>query len=42
MADIAVVFHWAPDFLDKLCLSELMEWRERARLRSNTENGSRS
>lgn len=34
MADLAVVFHWAPSDMDSLCLQELMEWRERARLRS--------
>ncbi|ACO79882.1 Phage P2 GpE extension protein [Azotobacter vinelandii CA] len=36
MADIAVVFHWAPADLDPLSLTELMEWRERARQRSET------
>jgi len=34
MADLAVVFHWAPTDMDSLSLQELMEWRERARLRS--------
>jgi len=34
MADLAVVFHWAPADMDSLGLRELMEWRERARLRS--------
>jgi hypothetical protein len=34
MADLAVVFHWAPSDMDSLGLQELMEWRERARLRS--------
>jgi len=34
MADLAVVFHWAPTDMDSLGLQELMEWRERARLRS--------
>lgn len=34
MADIAVVFHWAPADMDRLELLELMEWRERARQRS--------
>jgi len=33
MADIAVIFHWGPADLDPLSLTELMEWRERARLR---------
>jgi hypothetical protein len=34
MADLAVVFHWAPSDMDQLSLDELMAWRERARLRS--------
>ncbi|CAI8943658.1 p2 GpE family protein [Pseudomonas sp. IT-P2] len=34
MADLAVVFHWAPADMGSLGLQELMEWRERARLRS--------
>lgn len=37
MADIAVVFHWAPQTMDAFSLAELMEWRERARLRSGNE-----
>jgi hypothetical protein len=37
MADIAAVFGWAPCHMDPLPLSELMEWRERARLRSGSE-----
>lgn len=34
MADLAVVFHWAPADMNQLGLQELMEWRERARARS--------
>ncbi|NWD44454.1 MULTISPECIES: GpE family phage tail protein [Pseudomonas] len=34
MADLAVVFHWAPSDMDQLGLQELMDWRERARMRS--------
>ncbi|MBO2927248.1 GpE protein [Pseudomonas sp. SLBN-26] len=37
MADIAVVFHWAPADMDGLTLTELTEWRERARLRSQPD-----
>ncbi|MBC3860473.1 GpE family phage tail protein [Undibacterium jejuense] len=37
MADIAVVFHWPPTAMDALSLSELMDWRERARIRSGAE-----
>ncbi|TRX75285.1 GpE family phage tail protein [Pseudomonas mangiferae] len=33
MADLAVVFHWAPTDMDRLGLLELMEWRDRARAR---------
>jgi hypothetical protein len=37
MADIAVVFHWTPQSMDAFTLTELMEWRERARIRSGNE-----
>jgi hypothetical protein len=37
MADLAVVFHWAPADMDTLGLQDLMEWRERARVRSSTD-----
>lgn len=37
MADLAVIFHWAPADMDQLGLNELMEWRERARVRSSTD-----
>ncbi|NVZ52797.1 GpE family phage tail protein [Pseudomonas sp. B6002] len=37
MADLAVVFHWAPADMDQLSLKELMDWRERARVRSSTD-----
>ncbi|WP_392567065.1 GpE family phage tail protein [Utexia brackfieldae] len=33
-ADIAAIFHWSLDVLNKLTLSELMHWREQARIRS--------
>lgn len=39
MADLAMVFHWAPAELDPLPLSELMEWRERARSRWERNDG---
>jgi len=38
MADIAVVFHWTPAAMDAMSVAELMEWRERARLRHNPED----
>ncbi|MEJ2769060.1 GpE family phage tail protein [Mycetohabitans sp. B46] len=34
MADIATVFGWAPHDMNSLSLAELMDWRERARIRS--------
>ena len=36
MADIALIFHWHPSAMDELNLSELMEWREHARVRNGT------
>ncbi|WP_092525985.1 GpE family phage tail protein [Onishia taeanensis] len=33
MADLAMVFHWGPDEMAPMPLAELMEWRERARVR---------
>ncbi|MCL6262164.1 GpE family phage tail protein [Craterilacuibacter sp. RT1T] len=37
MADIAVVFHWPPREMDGMTLVELMQWRERARLRNGAD-----
>lgn len=37
MADIAVVFHWPPQAMDGMGLTELMAWRERARERCEAE-----
>lgn len=39
MADIALVFHWTPADMDPLDLSELNEWRERARTRWEQGSG---
>lgn len=33
MADLAMVFHWAPRDMDAMSLSDLMAWREQARAR---------
>ncbi|MDF3083684.1 GpE family phage tail protein [Burkholderia sola] len=33
MADVATVFGWTPVVMDHMSVSELMEWRERARVR---------
>lgn len=37
MADIAAIFHWPPAAMESWSLTELMEWRERARERSGAE-----
>lgn len=42
MADIAMVFHWGPAEMEPLSLSELIDWRERARQRWDAANGARS
>ena len=34
MADIAVVFHWTPETMACMTLTELSDWLERARVRS--------
>ena len=33
MANIAIVFHWPPEVMDKMGIEELLEWHERARER---------
>ncbi len=30
MADLAVVFHWSPDVMDRMELADLMRWHARA------------
>lgn len=37
MADIAVIFGWSPQQMDDMLLAELMDWRERARVRSQVD-----
>jgi hypothetical protein len=37
MADLAVVFHWPPAAMNDMDVSELMQWHERARVRSGTD-----
>lgn len=39
MADIAMVFHWGPEDTAPLTLTELIEWRERARQRWEASHG---
>lgn len=34
MADLAMVFHWRPVDVENMTLADLMEWRERARIRA--------
>ncbi|MDR3429694.1 GpE family phage tail protein [Silvimonas sp.] len=33
-----MIFTWGPDVLDPLSLTELAQWRERARKRSGSED----
>ena len=37
MADIAAIFHWPPAAMDTMNITELAEWRERARQRSGAD-----
>lgn len=37
MADLAIAFHWSVDDCAAFTLRELMQWRERARKRSQPE-----
>lgn len=37
MANIAVVFHWSLAAMDAMDLLELIDWHERARIRSQAE-----
>ena len=37
MADLAVVFNLAPTDMDRLGLQEMIDWRERARIRSSVD-----
>ena len=38
MADLALVFHWAPSAMDPMPLAELMGWHARALKRHNPED----
>jgi hypothetical protein len=38
MADIALVFHWPPDHLDRMSIAELGRWRAKAAARQNAED----
>lgn len=37
MADVAAIFHWRPADMADMSISELMAWREQARMRSQPE-----
>ncbi|MGW8136859.1 GpE family phage tail protein [Sphingomonas zeae] len=37
MADIAFVFHWPPQAMDRLSVAELMTWRHQAARRHDPE-----
>ena len=39
MADLAMVFHWRPVDMEDMPLVDLMEWRERARVRAQQQGG---
>ncbi|SEA50327.1 GpE family phage tail protein [Variovorax sp. YR216] len=38
MADLAAIFHWTPSEMDDFSLEDLMDWRERARERSEAQD----
>ena len=40
MADIAIAFHWGPAEMYPLSLTDLMDWRERARKRTEAKHGA--
>jgi hypothetical protein len=37
MADIAAIFHWSLESMEKFSLTELSDWREKARQRSGSD-----
>ena len=37
MADLAITFHWQPSEMDGMTVDELMAWRERARVRTESD-----
>lgn len=38
MADLAVVFYWPPSAMTDMTVSELMDWHERARERTQPKS----
>lgn len=41
MADLATIFHWRPADMDSMSLADLMDWRERARVRAQAAHPQR-
>lgn len=41
MADIAAIFHWPPDVLERMSIAELLHWQRAAVDRWNRMNGSK-
>jgi len=39
MADIALVFHWPPEAMDRMDAGALARWREKARVRLEAMSG---
>ncbi len=42
MADIALVFHWPPEAMDRMSIEELARWHEKARERFEAQNNTGS
>jgi hypothetical protein len=40
MADIAAVFHWGPDIMDRMPVDELLGWQRLAVARFTAMNGN--
>jgi len=40
MADLAVVFNWAPRDMEDMDIEELARWREKARVRYEAQHGT--
>jgi hypothetical protein len=38
MANIATLWHWPLESMDRMTVEELADWHERARVRNNPEN----
>lgn len=42
MADIAAVFHWPPETMERMPVEELARWRDKARVRAEApDDGDR-